>query len=240
MEDETMLALRSWLWCIGLVGLAALARGSLAGDDLVVHEWGTFTSLVDEQGRELAGINVDDEPVPEFVHNLSPFLLSAPVVSSEHWLYRSKGAPRHHPQVTMRLETPVIYFYPPAGRREPLQVDVSVRFRGGWLTEFYPQAHADTPGLTKGRFEFGALTPQTTSSLAWNDLAVGTDGTGPETDESVWLAPAKSRRPTSHRSRVKASDISSIAASDNCTLRCGPRSTAKLARFRSTPTSAKC
>ncbi len=186
-----MLAHRSWLWCIGILGLAALARGALAGDDLVVHEWGTFTSLVDEQGRELAGINVDDEPVPGFVHNLSPFLLSAPVVSSEHWLYRSKGAPRHHPQVTMRLETPVIYFYPPAGRREPLQVDVSVRFRGGWLTEFYPQAHADAPGLKNGRFEFGALTPQTTSSLAWNDLAVGTDGAGPETDESVWIAPRK-------------------------------------------------
>jgi hypothetical protein len=171
--------------------LAAQARGALASDDLVVHEWGTFTSLVDEQGRELAGINVDDEPVPDFVHNLSPFLLSAPVVSSEHWLYRSKGAPRHHPQVTMRLETPVIYFYPPAGRREPQQVDVSVRFRGGWLTEFYPQAHADTPGLKQGRFEFDALTPQTTSSLAWNDLAVGTDGVGPETDQSVWLAPRK-------------------------------------------------
>jgi hypothetical protein len=181
-------------WRVGfwlLAAWAAFASWAHAGDELVVHEWGTFTSLVDEQGRELAGINVDDEPVPGFVHNLSRFLLSAPVLSSEHWMYRSKGAPRHHPLVTLRLETPVIYFYPPAGQREPMRVDVSVRFRGGWLTEFYPQAHADAPGLKNGLFEFGALTPQTTSNLAWNDLQIGTDGAGPETGEAVWLAPRK-------------------------------------------------
>ncbi len=193
-----MVTRRNWLLgCSAMTGLAALANRAfantaLASDQLVVHEWGTFTSLVDEQGRELSGINVDDEPVPQFVHNLSRFLLITPVLSSEHWMYRSKGAPRHHPLVTMRLETPVIYFYPPAGQREPLRIDVSVRFRGGWLTEFYPQAHADAPGL-KNNFEFGALTSQTTGSLAWNDLSVGTDGVGPETDESVWLAPRKVR-----------------------------------------------
>jgi hypothetical protein len=178
------------LCCILLVGLAGTS-GAVAGDQLVVHEWGTFTSLVDEQGRELSGINVDDEPVPNFVHNLNRFLLSKPVLSSEHWTYRSKGAPRHHPQVTMRLETPVIYFYPPAGQREPLRVDVSVRFRGGWLTEFYPQAHADAAGLKNGIFDFGQLTQQSTGSLAWNDLQVGTDGVGPKTTEQVWLAPRK-------------------------------------------------
>ena len=30
----------------------------------VVHEWGTFTSLQDENGRTLSGINTDDEPMP--------------------------------------------------------------------------------------------------------------------------------------------------------------------------------
>ena len=193
-----MFARRFWLW--GSLLAALLPRGLQAADELVVHEWGTFTSLVDDQGRELSGINVDDEPVPSFVNNLSPFLLSSPVVSSEHWLYRSKGAPRHHPLVTLRLETPVIYFYPPAGQREPLKLDVSVRFRGGWLTEFYPHAHADAPGLKNGRFEFSALNSQTTGSLAWNDLSVGTDGVGPQTDEAVWLAPRK----------VQAANITSV------------------------------
>ena len=162
-----------------------------AGDRLVVHEWGTFTSLQDEQGRELAGINIDDEPVPAFVHNLNRLLLSQPVLSSLHWQYRSKGAPRHHPLVTMRLETPVIYFYPPASQREPLRIDVSVRFQGGWLTEFYPEAHATAPGLKEGGFEFGELSESSTSSLAWNDLTIGGDGAGPATKEHVWVAPRK-------------------------------------------------
>ena len=162
-----------------------------AGDRLTVHEWGTFTSLQDEQGRELAGINIDDEPVPAFVHNLNPVLLSRPVLSSLHWQYRSKGAPRHHPLVTMRLETPVIYFYPPSGQRDPMRIDVSVRFQGGWLTEFYPEAHADADGLKEGGFEFGELSASTTSSLAWNDLKIGGSGVGPATSEQVWVAPRK-------------------------------------------------
>ncbi|MCI0359080.1 MAG: hypothetical protein L0211_11430 [Planctomycetaceae bacterium] len=178
-------------FCTVLLGLAGPIGFLAASEPLVVHEWGTFTSLVDEQGRELAGINVDDEPVPGFVHNLNRFLLSQPFLTSEHWVYRSKGAPRHHPAVTLRLETPVIYFYPPTGQREPLRLDVSVRFRGGWLTEFYPHAHAETARLESGRFDFSMLTEKTTSSLAWNDLQVGTDGAGPKTDEHVWLAPRK-------------------------------------------------
>lgn len=72
---------------IFVMGGLTVASAS-AGDRLIVHEWGTFTSLQDERGRELAGINTDDEPVPQFVHNLNPFLLSQPVLSSLHWQYR--------------------------------------------------------------------------------------------------------------------------------------------------------
>jgi hypothetical protein len=53
-------------------------------DGLIVHEWGTFTTLQDENGRELSGINVDDEPVPKFVHDVNPALLASPVLTSTH------------------------------------------------------------------------------------------------------------------------------------------------------------
>lgn len=155
---------------------------------LLVHEWGTFTSLQDEEGRSLSGINVDDEPVPPFVHNLSPFLLGKPILSHEHWAYRMKAAPRRHPLVTMRLETPVLYFYP-QHQDVPSTVDVRVEFHGGWLTEFYPLAEADAPGLHDRNFQFGTLTEQTTGSLLWKDLRIGTDGSGPVTAERVWVAP---------------------------------------------------
>lgn len=160
-----------------------------AAEPLVIHEWGTFTALQDEAGQELPGINVDDEPVPEFVHNLQPYLLDYPFLSSVHWRYRQKGAPRQHPRVTMRLETPVIYFHPPRGADLPLTVDVDVRFRGGWLTEFYPAAQPDAPGLNDGDFRFGGLTPETEGRLRWPQLQVGAAGSIPETDWPVWLAP---------------------------------------------------
>ncbi len=170
-----------------------LARGA---EPLVVHEWGTFTSLQDASGRELTGINVDDEPVPDFVHNLSKYVLSPTFMTSLHWRFRMKGVPRSHPAVNLRLETPVIYFYPPEGQTEPLTVDVAVRFRGGWLSEFYPDAEADAPGIDwrKERpFAFGQLTPETIGSLTWKDLRVGTDTPGPPTDEHVWTAPRQVR-----------------------------------------------
>ncbi|MEX0939303.1 MAG: hypothetical protein WDZ59_15680 [Pirellulales bacterium] len=175
------------------VVVAALTIGRAetkeASDRLVVHEWGTFTCIQDEQGHELTGVNIDDEPVPEFVHNLQPYLLNAPLISSDYWQYRQKASPRQHPLVTMRLETPVIYFHPPARAKLPMTLDVDVAFRGGWLTEFYPLARPDAPGLKQGIFEFGELTPQTVGRLSWKDLQVGTQAVGPQTDEHVWTAP---------------------------------------------------
>ena len=166
--------------------------GAPQPDIFTVHEWGTCTSLQDELGRELAGINVDDEPVPAFVHNLSRYVLNPTFVTSRHWRFRMKAVPRRHPFVTMRLETPVIYFYPPAGAKTPFEVDVSVKFRGGWLSEFYPDAKAVAPGIdwqAQQSFVFGELKPDTISSLRWKGLRVGTDKAGPKTDEHVWLAP---------------------------------------------------
>jgi hypothetical protein len=167
----------------------ATAQAGDAANRLVVHEWGTFTALQNEKGEELTGVNIDDEPVPDFVHNLHPFILGSPIVSSQHWRYRQKGAPSHHPLVTVRLETPVIYFHPPQGMKLPRTLDVSVQFRGGWLTEFYPNAEASAPGLDQGLFRFGKLTPETVGGLDWRNVQIGTDGVGPQTDEHVWLAP---------------------------------------------------
>jgi len=175
--------------------LSAVTSALGAEPGLVVHEWGTFTTLQGDDGRELTGVNVDDEPVPEFVHNLGSWILRPALLTSRHWQYRSKQTPRHHPLVTMRLETPVIYFYPPADMKLPQAVDVHVRFRGGWLTEFYPKAEPVAPGVTDIRDvdqqAFRKLTKDTISSLSWVDLKVGQEGKLPKTDWPVWLAPRK-------------------------------------------------
>src|SRR6266478_5156923 len=95
----------------------ASVTAALSAQPLVVHEWGTFTSLQDEGGRTLSGINTDDEPVPAFCHDLAPRLVFRPDVAA--W-GPSQGAPRGHRDVTMRLETPVIYFHLPKGEANPL------------------------------------------------------------------------------------------------------------------------
>jgi hypothetical protein len=174
------------LSCAAIVAGIVLSRGSSrANDRLTIHEWGTFTSLQNDSGTPLGGINIDDEPLPGFVHNLNPFVLIQPRAFPR---YMSKGAPERHPFVTLRLETPVIYFHPPK-RSTPLKIDVDVALHGGWLTEFYPEAKPEAPGLKEGRFDFGPITGDTTGRLSWRDLTVGTSESGPETTSHVWLAP---------------------------------------------------
>src|SRR4051812_2574025 len=143
---------------------------------LTVHEWGTFTSLQDEAGRTIAGINCDDEPVPPFVHTLRWDLLVGTL---------SQGVPRCHPDVTMRLETPVMYFHLPPSTPTPLVLDVCAEFHGGWLTQFFPHADAEAPGLSKtGVMTPGPISKNTIGTLEWNALKVGDSAavaSGPDT-----------------------------------------------------------
>lgn len=166
------------------------ARGEDKADKLIVHEWGTFTSLQDEQGNAVGGINTDDEPVPPFVHRTVGNLLIPPDAPLSNF---TKGIPRCHPDVTMRLETPVLYFYPPV-KWKPQPVDVHVAFRGGWLTEFYPDAISKTPGFDTEKI--GHIDRLATGDLSWKNLMVGAAGSGPETTEKVWLAPREVKSAT--------------------------------------------
>jgi hypothetical protein len=185
---------------LALVPLVLAAATLRPDETLIVHEWGTFTCLQDEAGRSIAGINTDDEPVPPFVHDLAGLLL-IPATEMPNAFFQ--GAPRCHPDVTMRLETPVLYFHPPKSQTKPLTVDVNVGFRGGWLTQFYPAADAVAPGVESWP-EFGHLRFDTVGRLAWPALTVGGDAHGPATTEHVWTSPraveAASVTTTNHES----------------------------------------
>jgi hypothetical protein len=154
-------------------------------DRLVIHEWGTFTCLQDETGQAIYGINTDDEAVPEFVHRIADLI---PRPSELAPVYK-KGVPQSHRQVRMRLETPVVYFHPPANMKLPVNASVQVDFQGGWLTEYFPKAAVNAPGLNQGNFRFAGLTPTTRGSLNWADLTIGSAAELPQTDTPVWLAP---------------------------------------------------
>jgi hypothetical protein len=170
----------------GMAILPAAAGAQEAGDRWQIHEWGTFTALQNEVGRPLGWINTEDEPVPSFCHRLSHSLL-VPVDDLAPAFF--KDAPRAHPDVILRLETPVVYFHPPASATLPQKVDFRVEFRGGWLTEYYPDGKVGAPGLTTRSFQYGRLHSGIQGSLEWKGLQIGKEGSFPKTEDPVWLSP---------------------------------------------------
>jgi hypothetical protein len=154
---------------VGLLGVLLIASLGYAADRLVIHEWGTFTALQDEKGNAIEGINGDEEALPPFVYSLQP-----PGPST------SKGLPAAIAGVTMRLETPVVYFYPPQGMTGP--VDLQVEFRGGALTQFYPAVPSPPPAPAR-------IDPDTRGALAWKAITLGGSPALPATESHVWLAP---------------------------------------------------
>ncbi len=123
--------------CLALLSLiigGGLSRPSgnaaVAGADLVVHEWGTFTSVAGREGRTLIW-----RPLT-FESDLPSFVYSVDKGSTWRGLrYPSKSGLA----VKVRMETPVLYFY----SAEEANVRVRVGFPGGRITEWYPQAHVN-------------------------------------------------------------------------------------------------
>jgi hypothetical protein len=141
------------LLVLGLLSLG-LAGWLIAGDqsgspDLTVHEWGTFTAIAGKNGQAMewtpSGGPTD---LPGFVEHLGTANL--------------KGGLRG----TIRMETPVMYFYSP----RDANVSVSVAFSKGVITEWYPRAARIQPAEPLRNVDLCQL--QRDGSITWNDVAV--------------------------------------------------------------------
>jgi hypothetical protein len=122
---------------ISRITLALLALTLLKpvteGDRLIVHEWGTFTTVSRADGsayhwNPLLG----PSELPNFVYG-------APNA-------REGFCPKCESTLA-RMETPVLYFY----SGQELEVSVKVDFPSGKITEWFPQARATNPGIDWGR-----------------------------------------------------------------------------------------
>tara|TARA_R110002096_G_scaffold18401_13_gene62719 strand:- start:7565 stop:8806 length:1242 start_codon:yes stop_codon:yes gene_type:complete len=108
--------------------------------DYVVHEWGTFTSINGSDGTTLAGIQKDEEPLPPFVYSLDiasgrKQFADLKLQSKKFpFVIAGKGLLRPVQNVTVKMETPVLYFYSP----ESFDAQVSVGFKGGSISQWYP------------------------------------------------------------------------------------------------------
>ena len=110
--------------CAGIVTSALFAsaavRGSQESGNLTVHEWGTFTAVAGADGRPVQWLALSGQ------NDLPCFVKRAPAVPEKSRLW-----------ATVRMETPVLYFYAPGQTK----VDVSVRFPLGLMTEYFPPAN---------------------------------------------------------------------------------------------------
>lgn len=102
---------------------------------LIVHEWGTFTSISTADGRaQIWSPLVGPSELPAFV-------------------YRSEEARQNRclkcVQALVRMETPVLYFY---ADRE-MDVSVNVGFPRGRITEWYPRAHSANREISWSNFK---------------------------------------------------------------------------------------
>jgi hypothetical protein len=123
--------------------------------DLTVHEWGTFTAVAGKNGKavEWAPLTGSTD-LPGFVEHFS----------GANFKIGLRG--------TIRMETPVLYFYSP----RDATVSVRVSFSKGVITEWYPHADRVHPRGVLRNTNLSQL--QTDGSIAWSGVAVSPNLSG--------------------------------------------------------------
>ncbi|MDT4897959.1 MAG: hypothetical protein QOH25_3036 [Acidobacteriota bacterium] len=112
-----------------------------ADNRLVVHEWGTFTSIAGRDGVALEWRPLNGpSDLPKFVHTIQEANEGL-----RHRAVQGKG----DMTARVRMETPVLYFY----SGEEMDVSVKVDFPKGKITEWYPQARTVGTNVDWGRLK---------------------------------------------------------------------------------------
>lgn len=184
---------------LGIAGAMLTASHQSPKSPLIVHEWGTITTEHAPDGTPRGRLNhvAGTDTLPAFVHRWEPEAIQRDPNRSLVKTALVAG----RPDVTMRLETPVMYFYAPRGGSAVPPFDVDVHFRGGILNEFYPNGdasadvdverlHEDThAGVIPGRWDGALLDNYVVGRLRWRGVSLRDSVRVPPTASHVWLAP---------------------------------------------------
>jgi hypothetical protein len=135
-----------------------LATGALFAryktPEVVVHEWGTFTTVAGEDGQAITWLPLGGPTdLPCFVEHFKNKVYKV-IGNAEQEGPLEYNAARSALVGTVRMETPVIYFYSP----EETNVSVSVRFPKGIITEWYPRAVVNQPNVVPSILDDARLT----------------------------------------------------------------------------------
>ncbi|HJX94087.1 MAG TPA: hypothetical protein VJ324_00620 [Candidatus Acidoferrum sp.] len=161
---------------------------------LTAHEWGTFTSIAGKDGQAAYWLPLTGSTdLPAFVeHFQTPDF---------------KGGLRG----TVRMETPVLYFY----TNRATTVSVRVSFSQGLITEWYPHADRVEPvGLqTQARMvayynDWNRRQKQPDSSISWDSIALepSSSPTLPDGDSTNHYYAARQTSSTPLRIKTQAGD----------------------------------
>ena len=162
-------ARRSLLQLAGIAAIGVATSGAMVlvtSPAVVVHEWGTFTTVAGEDGFAAQWLPLGGEQdLPCFVeHFKTPQFKIFPGAEPPLDYAKARGALRGK----VRMETPVLYFY--ADRETTMSV--SVKFPNGLMSEWYPKALIQQPHAYASVLSAGAE-----SRLTW---------------ASVWIRPGTS------------------------------------------------
>jgi hypothetical protein len=122
---------------------AMLLLSATAASAYTLHEWGTFTTVAGSDGVLLSGLEREEASLPIFTYShygLENGNRSRGIeeLTRRHggtpMLALMKGIARPVRGVTVKMETPVIYFH----SEEAFDVSVKVGFNGGTISQWYP------------------------------------------------------------------------------------------------------
>lgn len=140
------LSIRPALVAAGVLAAAIAATTNADPRPVTVHEWGTFTSIAGKNGRAVPWQPLGGPAdLPGFVR-------------------RSNDVGKGPLTATVRMETPVLYFY----SAQEASVDVSVGFRQGLITEYFPRAIVSPGGLRSG----GPFASGAAHTITWSDVRI--------------------------------------------------------------------
>lgn len=149
----------SFLTLFALIGFFAVSNDLPARNaepvyaGLTAHEWGTFTSIAGANGQAvewspLTEAKIGSTDLPDFVEHFR----------TPQFKLGLRG--------TVRMETPVLYFYD--SREESVSVNVS--FSKGLITEWYPRASRVGPSADPS--DWSLFQGTTDGSIAWDAVTI--------------------------------------------------------------------